>query len=84
MSGAKYDWKPVSDDLDDDACCMTPDGWFLRAEWMDKSWWWWAVYGPAFGQNPVASSNDRSRKAAGSAAEARRMAEEAYERARTA
>ena len=43
--------------LDDD-CTAIWAGLMLRAEWMDKDYWWWAVYDLHNNEITIDSSND--------------------------
>ncbi len=44
-------------DLNDD-CAARWSGWLLRAEWMDKDIWWWAVSDDETGDEIDSSNND--------------------------
>ena len=44
-------------DLNDD-CTAIWAGLMLRAEWMDKDWWWWAVYDMELNEITIDDSNE--------------------------
>ena len=61
-------------DLNDD-CIARWSGLMLRAEWMDKDYWWWCVYDMLDNENQIDSSNEYNEKFIGGE-KAREKAEE--------
>lgn len=61
-------------DLNDD-CTARWSGLMLRAEWMDKDYWWWCVYDMLDNENQIDSSNEYDEKIIGGE-KAREKAEE--------
>ncbi|MCL9806541.1 hypothetical protein NAT51_13480 [Flavobacterium amniphilum] len=61
-------------DLNDD-CTANWAGLMLRAEWMDKEYWWWCVYDMLDSENQIDSSNNYDESVIGGE-NARKRAEE--------